>query len=465
MQPMPRYGKLTPEIIAGLESIAGPSAVLTGEGRENYARDESPHSRCNLPEAVVKPLDTRQIAAVMKLARQHRLPVTPRGAGTGLSGGAVPLYGGIVLSLEKLKRIIEIDESNFCATVEAGVTLNELCEEVSRHGLYYPVYPGEMNSTIGGNAATNAGGMRAVKYGVTRNFVLGLEAVLPSGQIVETGGKYVKSSAGYDLTQLLVGSEGTLAIITRITLRLITPPGSREILLIPFRSLGAAIRTVPVILKGPDLPVSLEFMDADILHLVQEDTGQEFPFPFFPAYLMLMIESASYDDFCASADRLGEVCRRQGAVDIFVPPGERAKRRLLEIREHFYPTLQHKGMADIADVVVPRSQIAVFVEKVREISAKYRIPVITYGHAGDGNVHIHPLQSEAARPDRLAELLLEIYQAGISLGGTVSGEHGLGEAKKKYLRLGIAPATWHLHRRIKRAFDPHNIMNPGKVLD
>jgi glycolate oxidase len=459
------YARLTPEIIARLESIVGRGNVMTGEGLADYAHDEAPGRRSYPPEAVVKPLDSSAVSSVMKLANRHRIPVTPRGAGTGLSGGAVPFWGGIVLSLEKLKRIIEVDEDNFCVTAEAGVTLDELCTEVSRHGLFYPLYPGEMSATLGGNAATNAGGMRAVKYGVTRNSVLRLEAVLPTGEIIQTGGKYTKYSTGYDLTQLLVGSEGTLAVITQLTLKLILPPGSREILFIPFHNLTEAIRCVPHILKEKILPVSIEFMEEDVLKLVQEYTGKELPFQMFPAYLMLMIESESYDQFCGIAENLSNLCRQHGAIDVFVPPSESAKRRLLELREQFYPALQHRGMADIADVVVPRSQIAVFIEKVQEISRQYAIPVIVSGHAGDGNVHLHPLHTTPKKEARLADFLVEIYQAGVALGGTISGEHGLGADKKKYLKLADSPPKIRLMKRIKKAFDPHNIMNPGKVLE
>jgi glycolate oxidase len=459
------YTRLTPEIIGQLESIAGQSNVLTGGGLADYGHDEAPGQRSFPPEAVVKPVDSAAVSGVMKLANRYRIPVTPRGAGTGLSGGAVPFWGGIVLSMEKLKRIIEVDEDNFCVTVEAGVTLGELCAEVARHGLFYPLYPGEMSATLGGNAATNAGGMRAVKYGVTRNSILGLEAVLPTGDIIQTGGKYIKYATGYDITQLLIGSEGTLAVITQLTLKLILPPGSREILFVPFHNLTDAIRCVPHILKEKILPVSIEFMEEDILKLVQEHTGKDLPFPIFPAYLMLMIESDSYDQFCSIAENLSNLCRQHGAIDVLVPPSESAKRRLLEMREQFYPALHHRGMADIADVVVPRSQIALFVEEVKEISRKYAIPVIASGHAGDGNVHLHPLHAAPEKEARLADFLIEIYQAGIGLGGTISGEHGLGADKKKFLKLADSRPKIDLMKRLKKAFDPHNIMNPGKVLE
>jgi glycolate oxidase len=459
-----RFGKLTPDLISQLTSIVGQKNILTGEGRENYARDESPHSEEMLPEAVLKPESPEAIGQILRLANTHRIPITPRGAGTGISGGAVPVYGGISLSLERMNRILEIDEANFSATAEAGVALAELCTAIEEKGLYYPLYPGEKSASIGGNVATNAGGMRAVKYGVTRNFVLGLEAVLPSGEIITTGGKFFKCSTGYDLTQLLTGSEGTLAIITKVIVRLIAPPGSREILFIPFHTLNDAIHCVPVILKEKILPVGIEFMEQDLLSMVEEFTGKEIPLHGYPAYLMLIIESENQGEFERITEQISEICMRQGAVDVFVPGSENAKRNLLEAREKFYSTMQHRNMLDIADVVVPRSQIAEFVRNVKDISRKYGIPVIAYGHAGDGNVHLHPIGTSVAE-NRKKALLSEIFKEGIKLGGTISGEHGLGLFKKEYLHLAEPSEKIELLKRIKQAFDPNNIMNPGKVLE
>lgn len=240
-----RYKKVTDDVVALLTEIVGGENVLTGDERENYSRDETPNAKPISPEVVVKPGDADSVARILKLANEKNIPVTPRGGGTGLSAGAVPVYGGIVLSLERMNRMLEIDEDNFVATVEPAVTLSDLYQAVEERGLYYPLYPGEKTATIGGNVATNAGGMRAVKYGVTRHFVLGLEAALPDGEVIQTGGKFVKCSTGYDLTQLIIGSEGTLAVITKIMLKLTTPPGKREILFIPFHRLHDAIGSVP----------------------------------------------------------------------------------------------------------------------------------------------------------------------------------------------------------------------------
>ena len=461
-----RYGKVSDDLLALLTEIVGDKNVLAGDERENYSRDEAPKSKSVLPEVVIKPEDTASVAKILKLANEEKIPVTPRGGGTGLSGGAVPIYGGIVLSLERMNRILEIDEDNFVATVEPGVTLADLYQAVEGHGLYYPLYPGETSATIGGNVATNAGGMRAVKYGVTRQSVLGLEAVLPDGGIIQTGGKFVKCSTGYDLTQLLIGSEGTLALITKIILKLITPPGRKEILFIPFHSLHDAIETVPDILKEKILPVGIEFMERDIINMVEQYTGKEIPLHDYEAFLMIIVEADNEDEFHRIASHIGEVCLKNGAVDVFIPGSESAKRNLLESREKFYSVVGHFGMLDLADVVVPRSRIAEFIERAKEIASEYGIPIVAYGHAGDGNVHLHPMGQGAIEGEEKAkELLAQIYKVGISLGGTISGEHGLGFAKKGYLPMAADKNKMDLMKRIKRAFDPDNIMNPGKVFD
>ncbi len=461
------YGKVTDDILTSLTEIVGNKNIVTGDERENYARDETPKLKPVLPAVVVKPENADSVAKILKLANEKNIPVTPRGGGTGLSGGAVPIYGGIVLSLERMNRILEIDEDNFVATVEPGVTLSDLYPAVEEHGLYYPLYSGEMSATIGGNVATNAGGMKAVKYGVTRHFVLGLEAVLPTGETIQTGGKFVKCSTGYDLTQLIIGSEGTLAVVTKVMLRLIPPPRKREVLFIPFNSLHDAIESVPDILKARILPVGIEFMEKDIINMVEQYTGKEIPLHDYEAFLMIIIEADSEDEIHQLSSQIGEACLNHGAIDVFVPGSERAKRKLLEAREKFYHVIQHFGMPDIADVVVPRSRIAEFVEKAKGIASEYKIPLVAYGHAGDGNVHLHPMMSRETdkAEDRIKEILTKIYEVGVSLGGTISGEHGLGFAKKGYLDIATDKDKLELMKRVKRAFDPNNIMNPGKVFD
>jgi glycolate oxidase len=466
MEAPSRYEKITDAILDLLAEIVGDKNVLIGDERENYSRDETLGLKSVLPEVVVRPESTGSVAGILKLASDRNIPVTPRGGGTGISGGAVPIYGGIVISLERMNKILGIDGDNFMATVEPGVVLSDFYQAVEEHGLYYPLYPGEVSATIGGNVATNAGGMKAVKYGVTRHFVLGLEVVLPTGEIIATGGKFVKCSTGYDLTQLITGSEGTLAVITKIMLRLIPHPGKREIFFIPFNSLHEAIKSVPDILMERILPVGIEFMEKDIINMVEQYTGKEIPLHNYDAFLMIIVEADSEDEIHRIASRIEEVCQKNGAIDVFIPGSERAKRMLLECREKFYPAVSHFGMADLADVVVPRSKVAEFVEKAKEIAGEYGIPIIAYGHAGDGNVHLHPMGKGAEKSEeKVKELLARVYDVGVSLGGTISGEHGLGLVKKDYLPMASDRRKIDLMKRIKRAFDPSSIMNPGKVFD
>jgi glycolate oxidase len=457
---------VTPDVLASLVAIAGEKNVLTGDERENYSRDEEIGAKPSLPEVVVKPEDAASIARILKLANDKSIPVVPRGSGTGLSGGAVPVYGGIVLSLERMNRILEIDEDNFVATVEPGVTLAELYQAVEARGLYYPLFPGETSATLGGNVATNAGGMRAVKYGVTRHFVLGLEAVLPGGEMIQTGGKFVKCSTGYDLTQLLVGSEGTLAVITRILLRLIPLPGKREILCIPFGNLKDAIRAVPAILKEGIFPVGIEWMEKDLINLVKQHTGKEVPLRDYEAFLMIIVEAGNEDEFITLSNLIGEICRKHGALDIFIPGSERAKRNLLEVREQFHSVIGRCQVLGSADIVVPRSQIAELIEKVRGKAREYDVAILAFGHAGDGNLHLYLIkQGTSVSEEKTNELLAEIFKIGTSMGGTISGEHGLGFSKKGFLPVVAEKQKIDLMRRIKQAFDPKNIMNPGKIFD
>ena len=462
------YPPVTPEIVDGLRQIVGGDGVHTDPGdTEKYSCDEMPVPKPRFPEVVVRPRDTTAVAGILALASDMRLPVTPRGAGTGVSGGCVPLFGGILLSLERMNRILEIDTDNQVAVVEAGVALAELYSQVEQHGLYYPCYPGESSATIGGNLATNAGGMRAVKYGVTRNHVLGLEAVLASGSILSVGGKFVKSSTGYDLTQLLVGSEGTLAVITKAILRLVHPPQVREVLFVPFADLRDAIRAVPDILKSGAAPTGIEFMEKDIIDVAREHAGMEFPFSDSAAFLMVILEGQKPEEVYQAASAIEAVCMGHGAVGVYLPPGEASKRRLLEARERFYPTLKGLGPLEVADIVVPRSRIPDFIEGVREISRSCSVPVVAYGHAGDGNVHLH-LLGKGIDPGewkiRLARAFEAIYSLGTSLGGAISGEHGLGFEKAKYLPAHMDREAVALMRAIKAAFDPKRILNPGKVL-
>ncbi|MBN2238902.1 MAG: FAD-binding oxidoreductase [Dehalococcoidales bacterium] len=450
-----------------LETIAG-SIITDREAMEDYSRDESPHAEARFPEVVVRPGDTETVSRIMAFASKNRIPVTPRGAGTGLSGGCIPQNGGIVLSLENMDRILDINGENFTAVTEPGVRMTDLCGEIEQKGLYYPLYPGEMTATIGGTVSTNAGGMNAVRYGVTRNNILGLEAVLPNGDIIKTGGEFVKSSSGYDLTQLIAGSEGTLAIITKIILKLTTKPAKREVLFAPFPELQSAINAVPDILHLRMIPAGLEFMERRILRIIEDYLERDIPYPEYDAFLMIIMDGDSEDEIHAYFETAGEICRKHGAAEALVPGSEGAKRRLLEAREKFYHAIKRYAPMELIDTVVPRSRIPEFVRQVRKISENHGITVIVYGHAGDGNVHLHPLCENMTEDEwrgKLPALLQDIYRAAVSFGGAVSGEHGIGVEKKPYLPIQMNGPLLAVMRNIKKAFDPANILNPGKIFD
>ncbi len=463
------YGKVTDQTIEELIAIFGGDNVFTKKDEiEAYSCDEMPLAKHHIPQVVVKPINVQSITRLMRLANEKRIPITPRGAGTGLSGGCIPIYGGILLSLERMNKIIEIDQENFVAVVEPGVTLSDLCNHVEQQGFYYPLHTGEMSATIGGNISTNAGGLNAIKYGVTRHNVLGLEAVLPNGEIIRTGGKFVKCSTGYDLTQLIIGSEGTLAVVTKAILKLTTKPVKREVLFAPFMNLQNALDAVPEIMKLKITPTSIEFMERSIIELVEKYQNIEIPHHQHEAYLMITVEGESENEIYEYFSKVEEICRQNEAVEAMVPGSARAQRKLLDAREKFFHALQQYAPMAVIDVVVPRREISEFVRKVREISEEFQIPIIVYGHAGDGNVHLHPICLNMNRGEwskKISRLMSEIYHVGISLGGAISGEHGIGFDKKVYFNLETDIALINIMKGIKKAFDLNNILNPGKIFD
>lgn len=454
------------EVVERLKAIVGKRNVFAGdEITEEYGHDEALTVKHCLPAVIVKPENSGEVAKILSLADKERIPVTPRGGGTGVCGGCVAVSSGILLCLERMNKILEIDEENYVAVVEAGVKLADLYKAVEARGLYYPIYPGEESATIGGNVATNAGGMRAVKYGVTRHFVLGLEAVLPTGEIIETGGKYVKVSTGYDLTQLITGSEGTLAVITKATLKLLPRPKATTTLFVPFRNLGDGIKVVPIILKSGAIPVTIEFLEKLGLNAMEDYTRIKVPInervrDEAEAFLIIVVEGKSSGEAFKDAEFIGDICMEHGAIDIFIPTTERAGQELLELREKTYYAARDAGATDLIDIIVPRGEIPIFMEETREISRKYATIITGAGHAGDGNIHLAVLEPD---PDKLSMILREIYLIGKSLGGAISAEHGIGCARKKYFIEMEDQKKIELMRRIKKAFDPNNILNPGKI--
>jgi glycolate oxidase len=467
------YRPVTAEIVEALRRIVGERYVLYGDAERMavYAHDEvAGEEYAHMPDVVVKPSTAVEIAGILRLANRERIPVTPRGAGSGLSGGAVPIYGGILLSVERMNRILEIDRENMVAVVEPGVITNEINEQVQQYGLFYAGYPMSVESCfVGGNVAENAGGGRAIKYGVTGRYVLGLEVVLPTGEIVQLGGKRVKDVTGYDLLHLMVGSEGTLGIFSRIILRLLPLPAARAVLLVPFADVPTAIAAVPEIMTlGQLLPASVEFMDRLSVVTAYEFLGESPPHPDTGAMLLIEVDGSSQEQVEGEFEAVAELCLERGALDVYVGNTPDTERRMWRPRQNIAEAFKAiSPVQSLEDVVVPLAQIPALVDELARISEQYDVLIPCYGHAGDGNLHATPVK----RPEtplevwqaKLPALLAELYSAVARLGGTMSGEHGVGSKRAAYLPLVMDPVLIALQRRIKQAFDPLNILNPGKI--
>ena len=462
------YKKVDASIIEALRQIVGQDDVLVrSKELEPYTHDEVVGLRAD-PEVVVRVTSAAQVAEILKLAQRERVPVTPRGAGYGLSGGAVPVHGGIVLSLEKMQRILEIDKENLMVTVEPGVITGDLHRAVEAEGLFYPPDPASLDSCfIGGNVAEDAGGPRAVKYGVTRHYVCGLEAVLPSGDVVTCGGKLVKNVTGYNLVQLLIGSEGTLAVVTKIVLRLLPLPKVQVDLLVPFDSIRAAADTVSDIIAHRIVPTAIEFMERDSVRAVERLLQREMPFHDAAAQLLIQLDGNRREAVEADMEVVGELCLEHGAQDVLVAREQRTRDRLWEARRLIIEALKHESPVNhMEDVVVPRAEIHALLKGIQEIAERHAVRAVSFGHAGDGNVHVNVLQDDISgeRWEAIVPAVSEeIYRLSLSLGGTITGEHGIGATRRKYLPLALDDAQIALMRRIKAAFDPGHILNPGKI--
>jgi len=450
-----------------LAEVVGAANVRSGaDAGDDYTHDEALTATPTTAAWVVCPGSTAEVAALLALADSIRMPVTARGSGTGLSGAAVPVAGGLLISFERMNRVLEIDTENHVAVVQPGVTLAELDEATAAHGLVYPVFPGEYTASLGGNVATNAGGMRAVKYGVTRHQVLGLEVVLPSGDVLRTGGRFVKATSGYDLTQLVIGSEGTLALVTEATLRLYPRPAHGVTVLAPFATLDEVTHAVPRIVDSGVGPLILEYLDLITMDAATANVGLDLGIPdevraTALAYLVVCLEGDKLDRLDEDTEELGALLGDLGAIDVYVLPSHAAG-QLIEAREKAFWVAKAAGADDIVDVVVPRASIPTYMESVSELAAETGSWITGCGHVGDGNVHLSVFQPD---PEVRSQVLHRLFGLGIGLGGAISGEHGIGTEKRSHFLELEDPAKVAVMRRIKAAFDPNGILNPGTIFD
>lgn len=462
------YTKINQTHINKLVDIVGKELVIDQEIHHDYAHDEL-GSIEQYPEVVVVVQDKTQIQEIMKFANQEHIPVTVRGSGTGLVGACVPTEGGILLDMTKMNRFLDLDETNMTLTVEPGVLLMDIYTYVEKHNLFYAPDPGEKSATIGGNIATNAGGMRAVKYGVTRDWVRGLEVVLPDGTLVEMGGKVVKDSSGYSLKHLMIGSEGTLGIIVSATLKLIPIPKHTVSLLIPFENRDKAIQGVSKIIQHSTLPTAVEFLEKDSLAFSEEFLGKKIPHANYSSYLLLSFDGNTQEEVDGLIETISAYCiEHLNAIDVYLLDTEERKKSVWSARGSFLEAIKSSTtMIDECDVVLPRSKVSEFLHFTDKVSKELDVRVPYFGHAGDGNLHIYFCKDELTDQewnDTLENGFEKLYTKAFELGGKVSGEHGIGQAKRKYLISQVGKEQIALMQGIKKLFDKNNILNPNKVV-
>jgi glycolate oxidase len=461
------FNPVTPEVVKRLQEAVGAKFVRTDdETLRRFASDET-EDLVYMPEVAVLPQDPEAVSAVMRVACQCNVPVTPRGAGTGLSGGALPVRGGIVLSTAALNRILEIDCENLMAVVEPGVILQEFQEAVEEKGLFYPPDPASRGSCfIGGNLAECSGGPRAVKYGVTKDYVVGVEAVLPNGDFIRHGGKLLKNVTGYNLTQLLIGSEGTLAVITKIYLQLIPLPPYRSMLLVPFQSLESCARSVPAIMNAGIVPSVLELMERDALEITEKHLDTKIPNSDAAAQLLIELDGDDPDAIAGAAERVCDIVMSEGATDVLLADSTAKMNELWSMRRAIGEAVKSVSVYKEEDTVVPRYNIVPLLEGVKKISKRYGIRTVCYGHAGDGNLHVNILKMDMTDDEwskQLDPAIREIFELTVSLGGLISGEHGIGWVQRPYLPIAFTDVEIDLMKRIKKVFDPTGILNPDKI--
>lgn len=463
------FRKLEPRDIEALSAITGRDYVsVRDEIHPDYTHDEMTHYGCFDPELVIQPGCTEEVSQILAYADQEHLPVTTRGAGTGLCGGCVPIHGGIVMSMMRMNKILEIDEQTMNAVLQPGVLLMEIIEEAANHNLLYAPDPGEKSASVGGNVMTNAGGMRAVKYGVTRDYVRGLEVVLADGSVLTLGGKTSKNSSGYSLKDLIVGSEGTLAVVTKITMKLLPKPRAMTSLLIPFTTLKDALTLVPKIMRLPAVATTIEFMEKEVIQDAQDYLGKDFPNKEFNAYLIVSYSANTPKEMQAMIHDCAELALQEGAEDVFISDTEERQSSIWDARGAFLEAIKNSTtQMDECDVVVDIDKVADFCQFARDLSIQENIRIRSFGHAGDGNLHIYVLKDALPEEEwqkKVVRCMDALYAKAAAMKGQVSGEHGIGHAKRDYLKQSLDPEQIELMKRIKAAFDPNGILNPGKVI-
>lgn len=464
------FRPLTPALLAKMRDIVSEPFLLTDEtARRDHGHDET-EDLLFWPDAVALPANTQEVSALLRLCHAERIPVTIRGGGSGLAGGALPVAGGLVISMKRFDRIIQIDERNFQVTVEPGVVTEVLQNAVKDKGLFYPPDPSSRGlSFIGGNVSTNAGGPKAVKYGVVKDHVLNLEVVLPGGDVIWTGANTLKNSTGYNLTQLIVGSEGTLGVVTKIVLKLQPHPTQTLLMLVPFRSAESACAAVAAIFQAGVTPSGLEFMERNAIDWAVRYVG-ETPVPIDDAdaaHLLIEVDGFHVDSLMADCSTITEVLENFDCGEIFFADNDAQKTALWKLRRNVAHAVKRNSVYKEEDTVVPRAELPALLKTVKDVGRKYGFESVCYGHAGDGNLHVNILRGaldERAWTVEVPKGIREIFRFVKSVGGTISGEHGVGLVQRPYLDLAFSKTELRLMRQIKKAFDPRGILNPGKVV-
>ena len=461
------FNKVTEEDIRHLNQML-PGRVSEGNAiNEDYYHDEL-GTAYGVPDVLVKVLCTEEVSKVMQYAYSKDIPVVVRGSGTGLVGGAVATHGGIMLDTSLMKKVLELDENNLTVTVQTGILLMELAAWCDERGYQYCPDPGEKSATIGGNISTNAGGMRAMKYGVTRDAVRAITVVLPSGEVMQFGSKVVKNSSGYDLKDLIIGSEGTLGIVTEAVLKIIPKPEYAISILVPFRSMKDAISTVPKIIRAQVTPVATEYMSQDVILFAEEYLGKKFPTHASDAYLLLTFDGNTREAVMHDMETIADLCLENDALDVFMIDTEERSASVWSARSAFLEAIKSStDQMDECDVVVPRSRVADFILYTHEVAKEVGLRIPSFGHAGDGNLHIYLCRDkleEAEWESRKEKAFSMMYSRAKEMGGLVSGEHGIGLDKRKYLVDMLGERQIELMKGIKKVFDPKGILNPGKVI-